>query len=159
MVATFQSTMAACARRAGPRPICCAATGSPHRCCGGSPAGPNVAETMPPAMQWLARQRAAGGELIVIDPRRTSTADAADLHLQPVPGTDLAVATGLLHLLMADGGLDEDFVAARTTRFDEVRRLAAAWWPERVERVSGVAAGRLRQVARRLRDAPTAMIL
>jgi assimilatory nitrate reductase catalytic subunit len=121
--------------------------------------GANVAETMPPAMQWLARQRAAGGELIVIDPRRTSTADAADLHLQPVPGTDLAVATGLLHLLMADGGLDEDFVAARTTRFDEVRRLAAAWWPERVERVSGVAAGRLRQVARMLRDAPTAMIL
>ncbi|HEX6470047.1 MAG TPA: molybdopterin oxidoreductase family protein [Streptosporangiaceae bacterium] len=121
--------------------------------------GSNVAETMPPAMQWLARQRAAGGELIVIDPRRTATAEGADLHLQPVPGTDLALAAGLLHLLVADGGVDDDFVAARTTGFGEVRRLAAAWWPERVERVSGVAAGRLREAARRLREAPTAMIL
>jgi assimilatory nitrate reductase catalytic subunit len=121
--------------------------------------GSNPAHTMPPVMQWLAAQREAGGDLIVADPRRTPTAQAATVHLQPLPGTDLAVAMGLLHLLIAAGGLDEDYISARTTGFAEVKRVAAAWWPERAERVSGVPAARLRQAARMLRDAPTAMIL
>jgi assimilatory nitrate reductase catalytic subunit len=122
-------------------------------------AGSNLAETMPPAMQWLAAQRAAGGELIVLDPRRTPTAEQADLHLQPLPGTDLVIATALLHLLAAAGAVDEAYLAARTTGFGEVRRLAAAWWPERAERACGVSAARLRQAARMLADAPSAMIL
>ena len=56
--------------------------------------GSNVAETMPPFVQHLARMRDAGGSLIVIDPRRTPTADAATLHLAPQPGTDLANSPG-----------------------------------------------------------------
>jgi len=121
--------------------------------------GSNLAETMPPAMQWLVRQRAAGGALIVIDPRRTGTAATADLHLQPLPGTDLALATGLLHLLIGTGGIDTGYIETRTTGFGDVRALTAAWWPERVERVTGVPVGVLRRAARMLADAPTAMIL
>lgn len=101
--------------------------------------GSNLAETMPPAARHLDRIRERGGKVVVIDPRRTSTADRADLFLQPVPGTDLALALGLLHLLIAAHAVDEEYVAARTIGFQDVRRDVAAWWPERVERVSGVA--------------------
>jgi assimilatory nitrate reductase catalytic subunit len=85
--------------------------------------------------------------VVVIDPRRTPTADRADLFLQPVPGTDLALALGLLHLVDAAGAVDHEYVATRTTGFDSVRRTAAAWWPERVERVAGVPAAELRALA------------
>ncbi|NYI45250.1 assimilatory nitrate reductase catalytic subunit [Nocardioides aromaticivorans] len=106
--------------------------------------GSNLAETMPPAARHLDRLRERGGKVVVIDPRLTSTAERADLFLQPVPGTDLALALGVLHLLDARGAVDEEYVARRTTGFDEVRRSVAAWWPERVERTTGVATDELR---------------
>ncbi len=117
--------------------------------------GSNLAETMPPAARHLDRLRERGGRVVVVDPRRTPTAERADLHLQPVPGTDLALALGLLHLLDAAGAVDEEYVAARTTGFDDVRRSVATWWPERVERVTGVparGAARARRPARRGRN-------
>lgn len=109
--------------------------------------GSNLAETMPPAARHLDRLRERGGRVVVIDPRRTSTAERADLFLQPVPGTDLPLALGVLHLLIAAGVVDEEYVAARTTGFDAVRRDAAAWWPERVERVTGVSVEELGALA------------
>ncbi len=105
--------------------------------------GSNLAETMPPAVRHLDRLRERGGRVVVVDPRRTPTADRADVLLQPVPGTDLALALGVLHLLDARGLADEAYLAARTTGWDDVRRVAAAWWPERVERVTGVTVGEL----------------
>ncbi|MEW2067740.1 molybdopterin oxidoreductase family protein [Streptomyces sp. NPDC007346] len=96
-------------------------------------AGANVAETMPPLMQHLER-----ADLIVIDPRYSATAERAALHLRPAPGTDLALALGLLHAAVADGHLDRSYVARRTTGFEEAWRRASEWWPERVERVTGV---------------------
>jgi assimilatory nitrate reductase catalytic subunit len=109
--------------------------------------GSNLAETMPPAAAHLDRLRERGGRVVVVDPRRTPTADRADVLIQPVPGTDLALALGLLHLLVAAGAVDEEYVAARTVGFDEVRAQVAAWWPERVERVTGVAAEEVRALA------------
>ena len=106
--------------------------------------GSNMAETMPPAARHLDRLRERGGKVVVIDPRLTSTAERADLFLQPVPGTDLALALGVLHLLDAQGAVDEEYVATRTSGFEEVRRSVAAWWPERVERTTGVATDELR---------------
>src|SRR6266700_1152190 len=84
------------------------------------------------------RLQAGGGALIVADPRQTPTARRATLHLQLTPGTDLALANGLLHIAIAEGRLDESYIAARTSGFGEVRRIAAAYWPERVERITGV---------------------
>src|SRR5437764_12730447 len=101
--------------------------------------GANVAETMPPLGRYLTEQT-EHGTLIVIDPRRTETARRATLHLQPTPGTDLAIALGLLHIAVAEGYVDRPYVAARTTGWDEVAKVAAAWWPARVERLSGVPA-------------------
>ncbi len=121
--------------------------------------GSNLAETMPPAARHLDRLRDNGGHVVVIDPRLTSTAGRADTFLQPVPGTDLAVALGLLHLLDAAGAVDEDYIAARTTGFDDVRRAAAGWWPERVERTTGVEASVLRDLAARLGAAERVIVL
>jgi assimilatory nitrate reductase catalytic subunit len=121
--------------------------------------GSNLAETMPPAARHLDRLRARGGQVVVIDPRLTPTAERADLFLQPVPGTDLPLALGLLHLLDAMGAVDTAYVAARTTGWPDVRRAVAAWWPERVERVTGVPAGELRRLAELLAGAERAMVL
>ncbi|MGI5189129.1 molybdopterin oxidoreductase family protein [Promicromonospora sp. CA-289599] len=121
--------------------------------------GSNLAETMPPAVQHLAGARAAGG-LVVVDPRRSATArltgdpstgqPAEGVHLAPVPGTDLAVLLGLLHVVLAEGLADREYLEQRTTGFDDVARSVAGWWPERVESVSGVPADELRRVARLL---------
>ena len=121
--------------------------------------GSNLAETMPPAARHLDRLRERGGRVVVIDPRRTATVERADVFLQPVPGTDLPVALGLLHLLDAAGAVDEEYVVARTTGFDAVRRTAALWWPERVERISGVPASELRTLSALLADARRVMVL
>jgi assimilatory nitrate reductase catalytic subunit len=121
--------------------------------------GSNPAETMPPFVQHLRAMLDNGGELIVVDPRRTATAETAGLHLAPQPGTDLALANGLLHLALEEGLVDEDYVARRTTGFDEVKAAVASWWPARVERVTGVSEPDLRRTVRALAGAERAMIL
>ncbi|TDE30047.1 molybdopterin oxidoreductase family protein [Actinomadura sp. 6K520] len=122
-------------------------------------AGGNVAETMPPFMRHLTEMREGGGALIVVDPRRTATARRADLHLQPAPGTDIALANGLLHLVIAEGLADEDYIAARTTGFGAVRTVVNAYWPGRVERITGVPVPLLREAVRLLARAPRAHVL
>ncbi|MEJ2854829.1 MULTISPECIES: molybdopterin oxidoreductase family protein [unclassified Saccharothrix] len=116
--------------------------------------GGNPAETMPPFVQHL-----KGAELIVVDPRRTATAELATLHLQPAPGTDLALALGLLHCAVADGYLDKDYLAERTNGFTEAWQIAASWWPERVERVTGVPVADQRAAVRILAEAENAYVL
>ena len=121
--------------------------------------GGNPGETMPPVMQYFDEQRRRGGSLIVADPRKTPTAQAAALHLQLTPGTDAALAHGLLHIALRDGLVDHDFIAARTTGFETLRRVVASYWPDRVERMTGVPVAQLQEAARRLGEARTAMIL
>ncbi|MFC0114239.1 molybdopterin oxidoreductase family protein [Kibdelosporangium aridum] len=115
--------------------------------------GANPAETMPPFMQHIK----AG--LIVVDPRRTATAERAMLHLKPAPGTDLALALGILHAVFSEGYAEQDYIEQRTHGFADAWRIAAAWWPERVERVTGVSATDQRAVARMLAKAKNAYIL
>ncbi|MFD6970808.1 molybdopterin oxidoreductase family protein [Streptomyces sp. NPDC059979] len=121
--------------------------------------GSNLAETMPPALRYLTELKANGGTLIVIDPRRTRTADQADLHLAPRPGTDLALALGLLHLVVAEGRTDEEFIASRTTGWEEARAAAMAHWPELVERITGVPVPRLREAVAMFCAPESAMVL
>ncbi|MGN6333550.1 MAG: molybdopterin oxidoreductase family protein [Motilibacteraceae bacterium] len=122
-------------------------------------AGANVAETMPPLVRHLAQMQQDGGRLLVVDPRETATARAATLHLAPAPGTDLALALGLLHVVVAEGLVDERYVAERTTGFDAVRGRVAAWWPERVERTAGVPADDVRRAARMLAAGSRVLLL
>ena len=124
--------------------------------------GSNVAETMPPFIAHLAGARAAGG-LIVVDPRRSATAwlteEGAGLHLQPSPGSDLALLLGLTHIVIAEGLIDDTYVAERTSGFQALRTSVSAWWPERVQAETGVPVGQLREVARRLADGKGTYIL
>jgi len=122
-------------------------------------AGSNVAETMPPLVQYLERVRARGGAIIVIDPRRTATARAGTLHLRASPGTDAVVANGLLHVIVRDGLVDDSYVRERTEGFDDVRALVAGYWPERVERLTGVPHADLEQAAHLLGGAARAFVL
>jgi assimilatory nitrate reductase catalytic subunit len=121
--------------------------------------GGNVAETMPPIMQYFVEQRRRGGSLIVVDPRATQTARGSSLHLQLTPGTDAALANGLLHIVTVQGLLDAEFIAERTSGYEEVRRIAASYWPERVERLTGVPASQLYEAANLIGRAHSAIIL
>ncbi|TQK44476.1 assimilatory nitrate reductase catalytic subunit [Streptomyces sp. SLBN-118] len=121
--------------------------------------GSNLAETMPPALRYLTELRENGGTLIVVDPRRTRTAEQADLHLAPRPGTDLALALGLLHVAVSEGRTDEEFIADRTTGWEEARAAAMAHWPELVERITGVGVPQLRDAVRMFCDAESGMVL
>ncbi|GHH18005.1 hypothetical protein Srubr_77160 [Streptomyces rubradiris] len=121
--------------------------------------GSNLAETMPPSLRFFTELRENGGTLIVVDPRRTRTADQADLHLAPRPGTDLALALGLLHLVVAEGRTDEEYIRERTTGWEEARAAAMAHWPEYVERITGVPVPRLREAVRMFCEPEAAMVL
>ena len=121
--------------------------------------GGNMAETMPPIMQFFEENRNNGGQLIVVDPRSSPTADAAHLHLALTPGTDSALANGLLHILIRDGLIAADHIRERKEGFEQVRSLVAAFWPERVERITGVPEAQLVQAARMLGLAQSAMVL
>ncbi|MGW5633559.1 molybdopterin oxidoreductase family protein [Streptomyces sp. NPDC003832] len=121
--------------------------------------GSNPAETMPPSMRYFHELRENGGTLIVVDPRRTRTAEQADLHLAPRPGTDLALALGLLHLVVAEGRTDEEYIRERTTGWEEARAEALAHWPEYVERITGVSVPELREAVRMFCEPEAAMVL
>ncbi len=121
--------------------------------------GSNAAETMPPIMQYFETQKQRGGKLIVVDPRWTATAQNATLHLQITPGTDLALALGLLHIATRDNLLDTAYIAARTTNFPALKRTLAGCWPEHIERITGVSVQQMTRAAHLLGEAKSAMIL
>jgi assimilatory nitrate reductase catalytic subunit len=121
--------------------------------------GANPVETMPPIMQHFDEQRARGGRLVIVDPRRTATAQKADLHMQNAPGTDAAIANALLHVIVRDGLVANDFVASRTSGFGAVRHAVRSYWPDRAERIAGVPAGQIVDAAHLLGRAETLVIL
>jgi assimilatory nitrate reductase catalytic subunit len=121
--------------------------------------GSNLAETMPPSLRFFTELKENGGTLIVVDPRRTKTAEQADLHLAPRPGTDLALALGLLHLVVAEGRTDEAYIAERTSGWEDARAAAMAHWPEYVERITGVPVPELREAVRMFCAPESAMVL
>ena len=122
-------------------------------------AGSNVAETMPPLMQYFSALAAHGGKLIVVDPRRSATARWASLHLRPRPGSDTALANGILHVLVRDRLIDEQYIAQRTEGFEDVRQMVATYWPERAERLTGVPESAIVEAAHALGTASCAMVL
>src|SRR5207253_1313981 len=82
------------------------------------------------------------------DPRKTETAMAATLHLPLAPKSDLTLLYGLAHLLVREGWIDQDFLAAHTISFDEFRDHLQAFTPERVSPQTGIDQQTLHRVAR-----------
>ena len=87
-------------------------------------------------------------KIIVVDPRRTDTCEIADLHLQIQPGTDVLLCHGLLHLMLWEGWVDHDHIAAHTTGFGALKALVRDATPEHVARVCGVSPEDLLTAAR-----------
>jgi ferredoxin-nitrate reductase len=82
-------------------------------------------------------------KLIVVDPRKTFTAAKATVHLQPNPGTNVPVFNGLIHLLIRNKQIDEDFIRLHTVGFDLLKQQTEKWTPELVEIISGVPQNKL----------------
>ena len=85
---------------------------------------------------------------MVIDPYRYKAAREADWHLSPRPGTDAALALGLMHVLVREGWIDRDYVERYTLGFEQLPEKVAEWPPERAAAVTGIAAGDIERLAR-----------
>lgn len=107
--------------------------------------GANPAHSGPHTFEhWF---QEAPGAKIVVDPIRTETARAADLHLQPFPGSDAALAFALLHVLRRDDLLDQAFIAAHTLGWEELASLLDGCTPAWGQQATGVPAALIEQAA------------
>ncbi|MEJ2641972.1 MAG: formate dehydrogenase subunit alpha [Desulfosarcinaceae bacterium] len=124
--------------------------------------GNNMIETHPVTATFVKRGVAAGGKLIVIDPRRTPLVKHAHVWLQPRLGTDIALLNGLMHVIVREGLIDADFITRRVERgmaaFEELKILVSDYTPEAVEAITGVAQGKLLTAARLFARANKALI-
>ncbi|MFC2018197.1 molybdopterin-dependent oxidoreductase [Chloroflexota bacterium] len=95
----------------------------------------------------LTKEKLEGRKLIVIDPRRTSVAKKAHLHVQPRPGTDCALALGMINVIISEGLYDKEIVEEWTTGFDELSKHVESYTPEEVERITWVPAEMIKELA------------
>lgn len=103
-------------------------------------AGANCAETFPVLNKFLWQQRDNGGRWIVIDPRETPTARQGDIHLQLRPGTDVALTNAMLHVIIEENLIGENFINARTNGWEETRAAALKYTPQIASEIAGVPA-------------------
>lgn len=120
--------------------------------------GSNIAETFPVFIRWMWDAVDRGATLIVADPRETALARIGQLHLPVRPGTDAALLNAMLHVIIKEDMVDNDFVAAHTNGFDEAAAAVETWTPEHAEEVCGVPAEDIRTAARAYGKARNAMI-
>jgi anaerobic selenocysteine-containing dehydrogenase len=97
---------------------------------------------------FVEEARRNGGQLVVIDPYATRTARAADWHIPIRPGTDSALALGMMHILIRDRLYDEEYVARWTWGFEPLRERVEAYPPERVAAITGIAIEDVERLAR-----------
>jgi anaerobic selenocysteine-containing dehydrogenase len=119
--------------------------------------GANPSASAPHAhRQWL---QEVPGTVVVVDPIRTETAAAADLHVQPFPGTDGALAFALMHVLRRDGLIDREFLRDHTVGWEEFEPLLDPRTPEWGERATGVPAATIERTARIYGEGPSLLWL
>jgi len=126
---------------------------------GANPLASNGSLLTAPDMRGRLRAlRARGGKLVVVDPRRSRTAEEADEHHFIRPGTDALLLMAMVEALFEEGLADPGALAAHVNGVDELREAAAAFSPERVEGSCGIAAGDIRRMARELAAAPAGAV-
>jgi sulfite reductase (NADPH) flavoprotein alpha-component len=122
--------------------------------------GSNMAECHPILfLRLLDGKRNNGAKLIVVDPRKTPTADKADLYLPIEPGTDLALLNGLLHLLVVNGHIDHDFIEKHTEGWGDMPNFLAAYTPRVVAEITGLEESAIRQAAQWIGESTELMSL
>jgi anaerobic selenocysteine-containing dehydrogenase len=128
-------------------------------CLGGNPAVSNGSIMTAPNIRGRLRAiLARGGRVVVIDPRRTETADLAGEHLFIRPGTDAALLLSIVHVLFDENLVRPGRLAPFLTGVAEVRAAAADFPPEATEPLTGVPAGEVRALARALASTPRAVV-
>ncbi len=120
--------------------------------------GHNPASTSPHFMPFLRDAQHNGTYVVVVDPRRTLTARSADLHIQPRPATDGALALGMISIIFAEGLHDEAWLETNTIGWRELRNRAAEFPLERVEAITGVPAATIVDLARRYATSNPALL-
>ena len=106
-----------------------------------------VTSHLPTKWSDMVKAQRRGAKLIVIDPRRTRPAEQADLHASLRPGTDLALALGLAHIIIADRLYDSAFVSQWTSGFDALAERVSTYTPERVAAITDVPVDLIRRIA------------
>ena len=107
---------------------------------------------------FVERARANGAKLVVIDPIKTITADAADWFIQPRPGTDTALVLAMINVIIREGLVDTRFVADHVNGFDDLSRMASEWSPERAAAECGLEAADIVTLAREYATSSPAFI-
>jgi len=97
---------------------------------------------------FITEARREGAKLVVIDPYRTRTAECADWYLPINPGTDAALALGMMHVIIGENLHDADYVAKHTLGFEQLREKVKEYPPERVAQWTGITAADIRKLAR-----------
>lgn len=115
--------------------------------------GSNMADCHPILFLRLLDRLKAGAKLVVIDPRRSATADKADLYLPIRPGTDLALLNGLLHLLVKNGHTDPQFIASFTEGWEVMEDFLQRYTPAYVAEITGLDEAAIRQTAQWIGEA------
>ena len=102
--------------------------------------GHNVAETGTVLFERIMDRKKRTGKpfIIVVDPRKTLTAQEADLFLQLKPGTNIPLLNGILHLILKNGNIDLQFISNHTIGFEKMRYSLESWTPERTAEITGV---------------------
>jgi anaerobic selenocysteine-containing dehydrogenase len=111
--------------------------------------GINASHTHINAMTLVKQARRRGAFVVCVDPYRTPTARQADWHLMPRPGTDGALALGVMHVLIGEGRVDRDYIQRATLGFTALARHVKQYDPERVAAITGLAAEDVVAFARR----------
>src|SRR5215207_7771503 len=120
--------------------------------------GTNTLTSNPHLWPFILEARRRGAPVIAIDPIRTRTAEQCDEWLPIRPGTDAALALAMMHVLFAEGLEDRDFLERHTLGHDELRARAAEWTPERAAAITGLPAGRIRELGRQYGRARAAFV-
>ncbi|MCE1186881.1 MAG: molybdopterin-dependent oxidoreductase, partial [Rhodocyclales bacterium] len=123
--------------------------------------GSNAAFAHPIAFRRIEDARKAKPEqkLVVIDPRRTDTAEAADLHLALLPGTDIALYNAMLHVMLWEGWVNRDYIEAHTEGFDALKRLVREYSPAMAASICGLNKADIEEAARLFATAPATLSL
>lgn len=109
--------------------------------------GSNPEEAHPVLGTKIRRAVMAGTKLIVVDPRKIGLSKHAEVHLQLKPGTNVAFANGMMHIILEDGLADMDFIRSRTEGFEELAAILKDYTPDRVAEICGIDEGDLRKAA------------
>jgi len=110
--------------------------------------GANIVSSNVHFWPFIEEARRRGARFVVVDPYRSRTAEKADTHLALLPGTDAALALGVMHVIFRDGLEDRDYIARYTAGVEAVRERAGQWPPERVAQVTGLAVADIEAFAR-----------